>query len=81
MALTLNDSKAFPTAKKLESFARLHCDLQPSRAKKALQCVAAGVMRSATEIREYAQRHRDFEEAAQRLITRFSHGLQRLNLG
>lgn len=80
MALTLNGSKAFPTAKELESFARLHCDLRPARAKNALQRVAAGVARSAQEIREYAGRHRDFEKAADRLIARFNHGLQRLGI-
>lgn len=81
MALTLNGSKSFPTAKELESFARLHCDLPPARAKKALQRVAAGVAQSAQEIREYAGRHRDFEKAADRLIARFNHGLRRLGPG
>lgn len=80
MALTLNDSKAFPTAKELESFARLHCDLQPARAKNALRCIAAGVALSINEIHEYTKRHANFENAASRLIARFNHGLQRLNL-
>ena len=80
MALTLNESKAFPRVKRLESFARLHCDLQPARAKKALQRVAAGVVQSAKEIREYANRHGDFENAADRLIARFNRGLRRLDL-
>ena len=80
MALTLNESKAFPKVRQLESFARLHCDLQPSRTKKALLRVAAGVMQSAKEIREYASRHGDFENAADGLIARLNRGLQRLEL-
>jgi serine/threonine-protein kinase HipA len=80
MALTLDGSKAFPTVKELESFARLHCDLRPAHAKKALQHVVAGVTRSAQEIREYANRHADFENAAGRLIARFNHGLRRIGI-
>lgn len=80
MALTLNESKAFPTARELESFARLHCGLRPGRARKALQDIAAGVEQSTRELREYANRHRDFQNAAGRLIARFRHGLERLGL-
>ena len=80
MALTLNGSKAFPNAKELESFARLHCDLQPARAKKALQRVAAGVTQSAIEIREYAKLNGDFGKAADRIRAQFNRGLNRLDL-
>jgi serine/threonine-protein kinase HipA len=80
MALTLNRSKAFPTVKQLESFARQHCDSKPAGTKQALQRVAAGVKQSIKEINEYSKRHRGFEPAAARLVTRFKHGLQRLEL-
>jgi serine/threonine-protein kinase HipA len=80
MALTLNGSKAFPNVKALEAFARLHCDLQPARARRNLRRVAAGVMRAAGEIRDYAKLHNDFEKAADRLIARLDHGLRRLDL-
>ena len=78
LALTLNGSKAFPSVKQLESFARQHCGLTPARTKNCLQRVVAGVKRSALEIAEYARKHRDFSKAADRLVTRFTHGLQRL---
>lgn len=80
MALTLNESKAFPNAKELEAFGRIHCDLQPARTKKAMQRVAAGVTQSTKEIREYASQNGDFERAADRLITQLNHGLNRLGL-
>jgi serine/threonine-protein kinase HipA len=80
MALTLNGSKAFPTLKELESFARRHCDSQPARTQRALQRVATGVKRSVREINEYSRRQRGFEKAADRLVARFKHGLQRLEL-
>ena len=80
MALTLNESKAFPTVKQLESFARRHCDSKPARTKQALQRVAAGVKQSVKEIDEYSKKHRGFEKAAARLVARFKHGLQRLEL-
>jgi serine/threonine-protein kinase HipA len=80
MALTLNGSKAFPTRKELESFARRHCDSKPASTKRALQRVATGVKRSVKEINDYSKRHRGFEKAADRLVARFKHGLQRLEL-
>ena len=80
MALTLNESKAFPTAKELESFGRLHCDVPPGRAKKLLQRVAAGVAQASEDMRQYAREHKNFGKAAERLIGRFNHGLQRLDL-
>jgi serine/threonine-protein kinase HipA len=80
MALTLNGSKAFPTVKELEAFARRHCDSRPARTKATLQRVAAGVKQSMKEIDAYADTHRDFAKAANRLIGRFKHGLQRLEL-
>jgi hypothetical protein len=80
MALTLNESKAFPTVKQLESFARQHCDSKPARTKQALQRVAAGVKQSIKEIDEYSKKHRGFEKAAARLVARLKHGLQRLEL-
>jgi serine/threonine-protein kinase HipA len=80
MALTLNGSKAFPTGKQLESFARRHCDLQPARAQKAMQRVAAGIAESTKEIREYEKRHNDFANTAERLTARFNRGLERLSL-
>ena len=80
MALTLNGSKAFPTAKELEAFARRHCDSTPARAKAALQRVASGVKQSMKELDAYANGQRGFAKAANRLITRFKHGLERLGL-
>jgi serine/threonine-protein kinase HipA len=80
MALTLNESKAFPTAKELNAFARRHCDSTPARTKRVLQQVSIGVKRSIKEINEYARQHRGFAKAADRLVARFKHGLQRLDL-
>lgn len=80
MALTINGSKAFPTSSGLETFARLHCDLRPARAKQGMQRVAAGVAKSSKEIREYADRHGGFANAAERLTARFARGLKRLDL-
>jgi serine/threonine-protein kinase HipA len=80
MALTLNESKAFPTRKALESFARRHCDSQPARTKQTLKRVAAGVKKSIQEINEYSRRRRGFDKAADRLVARFKHGLERLEL-
>jgi serine/threonine-protein kinase HipA len=78
LALTLNDSKAFPSAQELERFARRHCDLPAARVKSLLQRVAAGVKQASREIREYVKQHEDFAKAGEQLIARFNRGLHRL---
>ena len=80
LALTLNDSKSFPRAAELNAFALKHCDLSGAKAKKLLRRVLKGIEQACTEIREYTAKHRDFANAGERLINRFNHGLQRLEL-
>jgi serine/threonine-protein kinase HipA len=80
LALTLNDSKAFPGVKALEAFARNHCALPASRVKKVLERVAHGVTKAKAEIRRYSAQHADFAKAGKCLIERFDRGLRRINL-
>lgn len=80
LALTLNDSKSFPEATGLESFALRHCDLRPTRVKQLLQRIAQGVGRAQAEVRRYVGEHEDFKDAGERLLARFGLGLQRLEL-
>ena len=80
LALTLNESKAFPRPKELAAFALRHCDLPAAKVKKLLQRLTNGITQANAEIRDYIVHHDDFAEAGERLIGRFNHGLQRLEL-
>jgi serine/threonine-protein kinase HipA len=78
MALTLGDSKAFPSREALSAFAVHHCDLPSSIAAKLVTNVLAATSKATEEVRAYARQHTDFERAAAHLIDRFDHGNQRL---
>jgi serine/threonine-protein kinase HipA len=80
LALTLNGSKAFPRHKQLAAFALRHCGLPASKVEALLRRVADGIKQANTEIRGYVAHHDDFAKAGKRLIGRFTHGLQRLEL-
>ena len=80
LALTLNDSKAFPQVRELRTFALRHCDLPAAKANKLLQRMRHGIGLAQTDIRHYIREHEDFSNAGERLIGRFNHGLQRLEL-
>jgi serine/threonine-protein kinase HipA len=81
LALTLNDSKSFPRATELTTFALRHCNLPAAKVKKLLHRIAHGLGQAQTEVRLYIRTHEDFRKAGERLIERFNHGLQRLELG
>ena len=78
MALTLDDSKAFPRVETLTAFAVRHCDLPRSNAAKLITNVLAATSKTAEEVRAYAKQHPDFARAAAHLIDRFDRGSQRL---
>jgi serine/threonine-protein kinase HipA len=78
LALTLNDSKTFPSAKELDVFARRHCDISAAGVQRLLQRITTGVKQASREIRAYMKQHQDFEKAGEQLIARFNRGLRRL---
>ncbi|MEP7246345.1 MAG: HipA domain-containing protein, partial [Gammaproteobacteria bacterium] len=80
LALTLDDSKSFPTSRALAAFALRHCDLPAAKVKKILQRISGSMDRARSEIRDYIERHADFARAGEHLIGRFEHGLHRLEL-
>jgi serine/threonine-protein kinase HipA len=78
LALTLGDSKAFPQAKELISFAARHCELSPAKADALVQKAIGGVRRACSDIRRYVRRNGDFAKAGERMIERFGQGVKRL---
>lgn len=78
MALTLNETKSFPTRETLVAFGRRSCEMTPSQVAEALERVIAGVEKTISELRDAARTRDDFAAAAGHFIQAFERGLQRL---
>ena len=77
LALTLANSKQFPSRDALTAFGRSACGLGAARVKQVLERVNEGVMAALRDMRRYAKDHRDFAPTAERLSTAMQRGLRR----
>ena len=77
LALTLANSKQFPSRDVLMSFGRSACGLSAARAKQVLERVYEGVKAAQREIHRYAKDHHDFAPTAERLSAAMERGLGR----
>jgi serine/threonine-protein kinase HipA len=75
LALTLNGTKRWPTAKILLAFARAHCNLSDARATALLTSVAHGVEQAAIELRLYLQHTPLFQVIGEAMLTEWQAGL------
>ncbi len=71
MALTMKETKAFPTRAILLGFARSTCHLSLRRGEELLDQVFDAVAKTRREIRRYARLHADFVGAAKVLVSVF----------
>ena len=78
LALTLEDTKAFPRTEPLAAFAVEQCGLTSAKTRRLLQRVTHGIRTAGQEIQAYTAKHPDFATAAAALMKRFDRGLQRL---
>lgn len=77
LALTLANSKQFPSRDALMSFGRSACGLSAARVKQVLERVHEGVKAAQRDMHRYAKDHRDFAPAAERLSAAMERGLGR----
>jgi serine/threonine-protein kinase HipA len=77
LALTLANSKQFPSRAALTAFARSACGLSAARVKQVLERVERGVRAAQRDMRRYAKEHPDFAPAAERLSAAWERGLRR----
>jgi serine/threonine-protein kinase HipA len=77
LALTLANSKQFPSRDALTAFGRSACGLSAVRVKQALERVYDGVRAAQRDMRRYARDHLDFAQAAERLSAAMERGLRR----
>jgi serine/threonine-protein kinase HipA len=77
LALTLANSKQFPSRDALVSFGRSACGLSAARVKQVLERVYEGVKAAQRDMRSYASDHQDFAPTAERLSAAMERGLKR----
>jgi serine/threonine-protein kinase HipA len=77
LALTLANSKQFPSRAALTAFGRSACGLSAARVKQTLERVEQGVRAAQRDMRRYAKEHPEFAPAAERLSAAWERGLGR----
>jgi serine/threonine-protein kinase HipA len=77
LALTLANSRQFPSRDALMSFGRGACGLSAARVKQVLERVYEGVKAAQCDMHRYAKHHKDFAPAAERLSAAMERGLNR----
>jgi serine/threonine-protein kinase HipA len=77
LALTLANSKQFPSRDALSAFGRSACGLSAPRVRQVFERVNEGVKCAQRDMRRYVKDHRDFAQAAERLSAAMERGLQR----
>ena len=75
LALTLDGSKRFPSAKKLITFAKMHCNLQPAKAKLIIEEVADAVAETATGLRQHTLDFANFKQIGENMLSEWNVGL------
>lgn len=76
MALTLDGSTRWPTAKQLSAFGASRQIGSPATIKAMLEQIAEAVTETAEEIRQYMRDHREFEEVGSRMLAQWEEGLR-----
>lgn len=75
MALTLNGTTRWPTAKELKRLGETRMSSTPSKVKGILAHIEQAMADTLVEIRLYAKEHPDFAEIGKRMITEWENGM------
>lgn len=75
MALTLNGSTRWPTAKELQRLGETHSASTPSQVRNILVRIAEAIHSTSTELRDYTKNHPGFEEIGGRMLQEWDKGV------
>ena len=75
MALTLNGSTKWPSAKELQRLGETRIGGSPSRIKKILEHVAEAISGTSTEVRNYVEEHPNFTDIGGRMLEEWEKGI------
>lgn len=74
MALTLNGSTRWPTAKELQRLGETRCGGTPAQIKNILDRIAEAVHRTSEEVRSYMKEHPEFADIGGRILQEWEKG-------
>lgn len=75
MALTLNGSTNWPTAKELQRLGETQMGGSPARIREILQRVTNAIEAVAMQIHPYINEHPEFEDVGNRMLAQWEHGI------
>jgi serine/threonine-protein kinase HipA len=74
MALTLNGTTKWPSAKELQRFGETRMGGSPSRIKQILERIAGAITSTSAEVRAYIKEHGEFAETGERMLQEWEKG-------
>ena len=74
LALTLNGTTQWPSAKDLRKFGETRAGATPAKARSILERLHAAIRDTAKEVRSYTKQHPEFEELGQRMLQEWEKG-------
>jgi serine/threonine-protein kinase HipA len=75
LALTLNGSTMWPTAKELRKLGETRAGGSPARIRQALERVAEAIQETAREVHSYTKEHPEFAAIGQRMLQEWESGV------
>jgi serine/threonine-protein kinase HipA len=74
MALTLNGSTNWPSAKELQRLGETRMGSTPARVRQILECIHAAIRNTATELEVYTKEHAEFADVGKRMLDQWEQG-------
>src|SRR5205823_10166362 len=75
LALPLNGSTKWPTAKELRKLGETRGGGTPAKARQTLERIAQAIQETTAEIHDYTSEHPEFEEIGQRMLQEWESGI------
>ncbi len=75
LALTLNGSTRWPTAKELRRLGETRCGLTAAKVRQVLERIAGAIAETAHEVKAYGKAHREFTEIGERMVREWEIGI------
>jgi serine/threonine-protein kinase HipA len=75
LALTLNGSTRWPTAKELRKLGETRAGGTPAKVRQMLERIAEAIQETAEEVHAYAKEHPEFAEIGERILQEWESGV------
>ena len=75
LALTLNDSTRWPTAKELRKLGETRGGGSPAKIKQILERIAEAICETMAEVRTYTKKHPEFAGIGKRMLQEWENGV------